>query len=197
MQGHFSKLSLEQADQMLSFLDFTRCVRPDGSAYGTGGTCRKGKKKEKEKSEVAPRPRLDRGSYLAGNQVDSYFLDRKARNWRFFAGLKEGNSDAQEHDRVHVLFHEFIGGEDKIGKWLGTGQKSPTVAEELFVGLLHEAAYAKGKEKGYVLSDKELETRISQDILSLNSLNLINRNDYRVYQLYMDRAGKPKAGAFI
>lgn len=25
------------------FYDFTRCVRPDGSAYGTGGTCRKGR----------------------------------------------------------------------------------------------------------------------------------------------------------
>ena len=24
------------------FYDFTRCVRPDGSAYGTGGKCRKG-----------------------------------------------------------------------------------------------------------------------------------------------------------
>lgn len=28
---------------LLSSYDFTRCVRPDGSAYGTGGKCKKGK----------------------------------------------------------------------------------------------------------------------------------------------------------
>ena len=31
--------------------DFSRCVRPDGSAYGTGGTCRKGSQQEKSPSE--------------------------------------------------------------------------------------------------------------------------------------------------
>lgn len=30
-------------------LDFTRCVRPDGSAYGTAGTCRKGVEEELKK----------------------------------------------------------------------------------------------------------------------------------------------------
>lgn len=33
--------------------DFTRCVRPDGSAYGTGGSCRKGTEGEKEIKEKA------------------------------------------------------------------------------------------------------------------------------------------------
>ena len=32
--------------------DFTRCVRPDGSAYGTRGTCKSGKQEEKEVAQL-------------------------------------------------------------------------------------------------------------------------------------------------
>lgn len=55
MYGTFSRESLEAFSKLaaesqgLSFresgensYDFTRCVRPDGSSYGTGGKCRKG-----------------------------------------------------------------------------------------------------------------------------------------------------------
>jgi hypothetical protein len=55
MQGSFSKESLDTYSALVSqspginysesqkdSYDFTRCVRNDGSAYGTGGTCRKG-----------------------------------------------------------------------------------------------------------------------------------------------------------
>ena len=39
----FNPESLSIANELLSdYYDFTRCVRPDGSAYGTGGRCRKG-----------------------------------------------------------------------------------------------------------------------------------------------------------
>jgi hypothetical protein len=31
--------------------DFARCVRPDGSAYGTGGKCRKGTEEAKSPTE--------------------------------------------------------------------------------------------------------------------------------------------------
>ena len=34
--------------------DFTTCIRPDGSAYGTSGTCRKGTKGEAKKKSAAP-----------------------------------------------------------------------------------------------------------------------------------------------
>ena len=43
MQGHFSDLSLIRYQEMLGEkYDYTRCVRPDGSSYGTAGKCRKG-----------------------------------------------------------------------------------------------------------------------------------------------------------
>lgn len=43
MQGFFSEEALEQCESLLqATYDYTRCVRPDGSAYGTAGKCRKG-----------------------------------------------------------------------------------------------------------------------------------------------------------
>lgn len=53
MHGSFSEEALEQFAQLAAqtqaadftegdLYDFTRCVRPDGSAYGTRGKCRKG-----------------------------------------------------------------------------------------------------------------------------------------------------------
>lgn len=51
MQSSFSYESLERLSQLLPedyTLEFTRCVRPDGSVYGTGGKCRKGVEQAKE-----------------------------------------------------------------------------------------------------------------------------------------------------
>jgi len=53
MKGSFSEESLKRFTELASqtqaadfsegeVYDFTRCVRPNGTAYGTGGTCRKG-----------------------------------------------------------------------------------------------------------------------------------------------------------
>jgi len=68
MQGSFTSESLQVytslvADQHSSDFseteayDFTRCVRPNGTAYGTGGTCKKGTqqaKPEEPKTRKAP-----------------------------------------------------------------------------------------------------------------------------------------------
>ena len=43
MQGHFPEQALRQCEALLpKTYEFKRCVRPDGSAYGTGRKCRKG-----------------------------------------------------------------------------------------------------------------------------------------------------------
>lgn len=68
MQGSFSEAALEQFAQLAAqtqpedfaegdAYDFTRCVRADGSAYGTRGKCRKGTESAKEmEAPVAPVP---------------------------------------------------------------------------------------------------------------------------------------------
>ena len=66
MKGSFSEEALrkyaELASQMQSLefsegdtYDFTRCVKPDGSAYGTNGKCRKGTEGAKQIEEKAPK----------------------------------------------------------------------------------------------------------------------------------------------
>jgi len=68
MNGHFSEESLRLFAQLAAqtqssdfaegdTYDFTRCVRPNGTAYGTAGKCRKGTetaKNAKEKSGKTP-----------------------------------------------------------------------------------------------------------------------------------------------
>jgi hypothetical protein len=63
MFGSFSKESLEKFQGMLSLsssqdfsesvFDFTRCVRTDGTAYGTAGKCRKGTEEEKQNAPIS------------------------------------------------------------------------------------------------------------------------------------------------
>jgi len=59
MKGYFSEETLDKYASLAAekldldfaeggLYDFTRCVRPDGSAYGTGGKCRKGTEEEKK-----------------------------------------------------------------------------------------------------------------------------------------------------
>ena len=62
MNGNFSENALKAYQAALAknggldfsegdLYDFTRCIRPDGSAYGTGGQCRKGTEGEAKKKE--------------------------------------------------------------------------------------------------------------------------------------------------
>jgi len=72
MNGYFSQEAMETFTKSVGkenfsegLFDFTRCIRPDGSAYGTGGTCRKGTEgkvplHQHEKGSSEPTP-LERG----------------------------------------------------------------------------------------------------------------------------------------
>jgi hypothetical protein len=66
MKGYFSEETLKQFAQLAGetfgtdfsesgTYDFTRCVRPNGTSYGTGGKCRKGT--EEAKQAEAPKPK--------------------------------------------------------------------------------------------------------------------------------------------
>ena len=67
MQGSFSEEALQRFNAIVSELqdanysesedsyDFTRCVRPNGTAYGTGGKCKKGAEAAKPEQMAAPK----------------------------------------------------------------------------------------------------------------------------------------------
>lgn len=110
-----------------STLDYTRCVRPDGSAYGTSGQCRKGTQAEKEEAEAIDQlaSMLPRGEkilsssgkvHVAGQKKEkslddqireAYAMEQKAR--------QEGNlEEATKHMRTHIkLANQLNALEDK------------------------------------------------------------------------------------
>lgn len=76
----FSLDSLDQVQTLLSghpdvgWLDFTRCVRPDGSAYGTGGVCRKGTPEEKaELRKLKSELKMAQGAYAHQKDRDPHY----------------------------------------------------------------------------------------------------------------------------
>lgn len=152
--------------------DFTRCQRPDGTFYGTSGKCRKGFEVG-AKDEKSRKPSL----FEQGDDVDFYEVEVRAEAWRKKAGLNAFPGTADwSHDRVHVLVHDFLGGDEKIGKWIGGDPKSPTPAEETLVNMVHRAASLKARGEDYKLTDRDLTMYFNRDIRVTWSRNQIPDN---------------------
>jgi hypothetical protein len=209
MLGSFSQKSLETFQDLVSeglpeeeVFDFARCVRPDGTAYGSRGKCRKGteqakveqKPKEgKRKKKEAAEPQ---GLFTAGENVDIFEVEKKAEKWRQEAGLNAvpGTID-WKHDRVHALTHEFLGGTNEISKWIGHG-KTPTPAEETIVNMVHRAAAlkARGDDPRKLLDDSTLDNYFRRDINFMSGRGNIPDD---VQKLYFDEKGDPDVKKFI
>jgi hypothetical protein len=165
--------------------DFVRCVRPNGTAYGTKGKCRKGTEEAKEAKTPKPKKtkteKEPKGLFMAGKDVDIYEVEKKAEEWRKQAGLQAfpGTLD-WKHDRVHALTHEFLGGSNKIGEWIGQGPKSPTPAEEAIVNLVHREAALKARGEPRLDTD-DLKRYITRDIQVVTGRNQIPDKDMDKY----------------
>jgi hypothetical protein len=74
--------SEESSERVNEIFDFTTCERPDGSRYGTGGTCRKGREskpktaEDKGKGPVPPQDAID--SMVENLQGHDWNDDQKA-----------------------------------------------------------------------------------------------------------------------
>jgi hypothetical protein len=215
-----------------SEFDFTRCVRPNGTYYGTSGKCRKGKEVGQSPmkklnlrgqelanalghhGQIEERVRSDNGGSMAskkakkeleealrkegvptkkelkemlrlqkeerskkttvkgenslfsqGKDVDIVEVEARAEKWRKKAGLDASPGTVDwKHDRVHVLVHDFLVWDDKLGKCLVGDSKSPTPAEETLVNMVHRAASLKAKGEDYKFSDSDLAMYFSRDI---------------------------------
>jgi len=174
--------------------DFARCVRPDGTAYASSGKCRKGTEEAKENGGVGNK-KGPKGLFMAGKDVDIQEVEKKAEAWRKEAGLDAAPGTLDwKHDRVHALTHEFLGGSDKVGKWLGNNGKSPTGAEETLVNMVHRSAALKGQGDDPKLSDKDLEKYFNRDIQFMTGRNNIKDEDMKYYY---KEDGEPDTGKFI
>jgi len=72
------------SEKALEALDFARCQRPDGSFYGTGGTCRKGsptgaKEKEAPKGRSKAAPKASVASDLKSKMAEVREMDKTAK----------------------------------------------------------------------------------------------------------------------
>jgi hypothetical protein len=209
MIGNFSENSLQLFQELVSeglpeeeVFDFARCVRPDGTAYGSRGKCRKGTEEEKAEQKPIEKKRKKkekaepRGLFTKGKDVDIFEVEKKAEEWRKEAGLKAfpGTID-WKHDRVHALTHEFLGGTNKISEWIGHG-KTPTPAEETLVNMVHRAAAlkARGDDPRKLLDDSTLDNYFRRDINFMSGRGNIPDD---VQKLYFDEKGEPDVKKFI
>lgn len=170
--------------------DFVRCVRANGTYYGTKGKCRKGTEASKE---------FHQKLYSKGEKTDIKAVEKRAEEWRNSAGLKaEPGSVDWKHDRVHVLVHDFLGGKDAVGKWLGTKDKSPTPAEETLVNMVHRAAALKGRGDSPEFTDRDLMRYFTRDIQVCQGRGQIPEKQYNLYfAKNKDGVEMPDANKFI
>jgi hypothetical protein len=59
-----------------SVYDFTRCIRPDGSTYGTGGRCRKGSETGAKEAPSPKSPKSIASKFPNIHQLASSMLDK-------------------------------------------------------------------------------------------------------------------------
>lgn len=111
MHGHFNEDALEAYSFLISDLkgydfseegetyDFARCIRPDGSAYGTSGKCRKGTEggpaeKKVGTGERGARAAAGEGAIKANRQAQAGAADAAKRAEKT-AAKKNGPHNAQ------------------------------------------------------------------------------------------------------
>jgi hypothetical protein len=119
MYGNFSPDAIEAFTKAVgeenfseTLFDFTTCIRPDGSAYGTGGTCRKGTPGEarkearaeivKQKHEVL---RLRHAREAAAGAEDKKAAAEARRAWRHRRFPHAGPRRAR--DRAWLIAREY------------------------------------------------------------------------------------------
>jgi hypothetical protein len=100
--GRFKEESLQEFSE--SYLDFARCERPDGSTYGTGGQCRKGK--ETGDKEESPSDKL-RKAAEEGNPATQRKLQEKAKREADTKRMYERSAARREEDEKAAKHKEY------------------------------------------------------------------------------------------
>lgn len=123
MQGFFSEEALEQCEALLgATYDYTRCVKPDGTTYGTSGKCRKGVEISKVETGVFTVTDAD-GKTVGSIRTETGGGAVEARNGRSTArytasvsgkGEKQGLTLAQAKAWVKDQLGEKTGGNAKV-----------------------------------------------------------------------------------
>lgn len=122
MKGSFSEEALRAYSELaaekqgLDFAegdsyDFTRCVRPDGSVYGTGGRCRKGTETGAKESSapVAPGQKTSNKKSAVKSETAIKELEQRiARQKAFLSRMSPGKYTAREREIEKKTLQEMV-----------------------------------------------------------------------------------------
>jgi hypothetical protein len=134
------RISEETVQYCKDFLDFTRCERPNGTAYGTGGKCRKGVEAERD---IEENRRLVKAALAASSEeFNSKFyplIERKINNAAKDFEERVKNDTFSDDDEVKLTAAEmFLAVKRRYDKAAGENEKlAEKIAKtgEFFVGI--------------------------------------------------------------
>ena len=152
--------------------DFTTCIRPDGSAYGTGGTCRKGSPGEarkeargemiKQKHEVA-KLKKTRDETAGGEDKKAAAEARRQhieakKKLKELQGKHEGlREESGDLRRFGASTNRYKATDDDLKKALDSGKLSANTAEKVRVELAQRKAFGGAKKPEQSTADKAME----------------------------------------
>lgn len=191
MQGSFSKETLDifrelalQFSEVSEQYDFTRCLRSNGTAYGTGGQCRKGVEAEKRDIGKSSAPSVSKSKVKkftadpgtkgekARKKISNLLLDYTDSDQKYYKEFakKHNLSDLELGSILHYTSNGYIAMNilmrgrkppEKAYKGVGGASNGPAIANEAIVGL--ESAmkklpkYEGGVQRGIRVSREDLD----------------------------------------
>jgi hypothetical protein len=191
MQGSFSEESLEVFNKLASATqdldysesgadpyDFTRCVRPDGSAYGTRGRCKKGTEADKPAESSSSSTPKGEGSKNTPSKAKRNFSLKPLEKVEPLEGT-DVNGKKWRVLGINLAVHD-----PKTGKRLGTIQTSITRFAGMKPDYEHilRTQYAKGKYKSYRLPSIKSPLEALNKLLSKPRANPVFRPDAPEYE---------------
>jgi len=131
MKGYFNEKSLEAYNLLIAdkagvdfseeeIYDFTRCVRPDGSAYGTGYKCRKGVEQAKE-DKIIGNPNKEKIEKARTTYTDALNRELASYNTNDKAAIAKAKAESKEAFQAYKK--EYDKGKAKSPADLVTPQK--------------------------------------------------------------------------
>ena len=188
--------------------DFTTCIRPDGSAYGTGGTCRKGSpgeaRKEARGEMVKQRHEVSRlkqaREAAAGGEDKKAAAEARRQHIDAKKKLKElqGKHESLREEsgdlrRFGTSTNRYKATDDDLKKALDSGKLSANTAEKVRVELAQRKAFggAKKPEGEFSSFDKltqeQRDRRVRQQTELVRDLKKDGNADWKSERGRLDR----------
>jgi hypothetical protein len=158
--------------------DFTTCIRPDGSAYGTGGTCRKGTEGEarkqartdmvKQRHEVAQLNKAREEAAAGGDKKAAadarrQHIDAKNKLKELMRRHEDLRKESGDIRRFGAEMNRYKATDDELKAALDSGKLSAKTAEKVRIELAQRKAFGVSKEEAtkkteQSTADKAMET---------------------------------------